>query len=189
MASRRLAPGSRKLPFGCSSTGYAPWRVSTRPEKGRGEEGQTDVDTAICATTLICMKDAFDLSLCTQCHCLAARRNARAITRVYEEHLRPHGLRATQFSILVALAVAGPKPMGELAEALGLDRTTLTRGVALLERDGWLATEPSDDARERRLRLTKAGRKKLESAYPAWKAAQEAVGKKLRDSSPASTGR
>ena len=130
------------------------------------------------------MSDAIDLSLCAQCHCLAARRNARAITRLYDEKLRPHGLRATQFSILVALAIAGPKPIGTLAEGLGLDRTTLTRGAALLERDGWVATEASeDDARERRLRLTKAGRRKLEAAYPAWRAAQDSVGKKLRGAS------
>ena len=134
------------------------------------------------------MEDTVDLSLCAQCHCLAARRNARAITRLYEEKLRPHGLRATQFSILVALALTGPKPIGALAEGLGLDRTTLTRGAALLERDGWVEAEPSEDARERRLRLTKAGRRKLEAAYPAWKAAQDSVGKKRRDSSPAPAG-
>ncbi len=73
-----------------------------------------------------------DLSLCTQCHCLAARRRARAITRHYEAKLRRHGLRATQFSILAALALAGPMPTGRLAELLGLERTTLTRSAALL---------------------------------------------------------
>jgi DNA-binding MarR family transcriptional regulator len=124
-----------------------------------------------------------DLSLCAQCHCLTARRSARAITRLYEAKLRPHGLRATQFSILAALALAGPKPVGALAEGLGLDRTTLTRAAALLERNGWIDSERPDDARERHLRLTRAGRRKLESAYPAWQAAQDSVGKKLRDPS------
>jgi DNA-binding MarR family transcriptional regulator len=134
------------------------------------------------------MADTPDLSLCARCHCLAARRSARAITRLYDAELRPHGLRATQFSILVALALAGPRPIGALAEGLGLDRTTLTRGAALLERDGWVAAEPSDDARERRLRLTRAGRRKLESAYPAWNAAQDSAERRLRASSPASAG-
>ena len=116
-----------------------------------------------------------DLSLCTQCHCLAARRRARAVTRHFEARLRPHGLRATQFSILAALALAGPTPMGELARLLGLERTTLTRGALLLERDGWVRNDSSPDGRERPLRLTASGRRKLESAYPAWKAAQDSI--------------
>jgi len=121
-----------------------------------------------------------DLSLCKQCHCLAARRHARAVTRHYEAKLRRHGLRATQFSILSALALAGPTPMGRLAELLGLERTTLTRSAVLLEREGWLkALRSRDDGRERPLGLTPAGRRKLESAYPAWKEAQESAARKF----------
>jgi DNA-binding MarR family transcriptional regulator len=127
-----------------------------------------------------------DLALCRQCHCLAARRAARAITRHYEAGLRRHGLRATQFSILAALALGGPKPLGRLAEILGLERTTLTRGAALMERAGWVRTEPSADGRRRPLRLTALGRRKLESAYPAWKAAQESAAEKFAGAFPAS---
>jgi DNA-binding MarR family transcriptional regulator len=124
--------------------------------------------------------DAADLALCTRCHCLAARRRARALTRLYDNKLRPHGLRTTQFSILVALAVAGPAPVGRLALALGLERTTLTRGAALMERNGWVDARASEDGRERLLRLTRAGRRKLEAAYPAWQAAQAAAEKRER---------
>src|SRR6185312_12178255 len=122
-----------------------------------------------------------DISLCVQCHCLAARRNARAITRHFEAALRRHGLRATQFSILAALALARPMPMGELAELLGLERTTLTRSATLLERNGWVRTDRSADGRERPLRLTATGRRKLESAYPSWKAAQDSVALTLQE--------
>jgi DNA-binding MarR family transcriptional regulator len=122
-----------------------------------------------------------DLSLCIQCHCLAARRRARAITRHFETALRRHGLRATQFSTLAALALARPMPMGELAELLGLERTTLTRSATLLERNGWVRTDRSADGRERPLRLTAAGRRKLESAYPSWKAAQDSVALTLQE--------
>jgi DNA-binding MarR family transcriptional regulator len=118
---------------------------------------------------------SLDLSLCTQCHCLAARRKARAVTRHFEAELRRHGLRATQFSILAVLALAGPKPMSELADLLGLERTTLTRSATLLEREGWIGAEPSQDRRERPLRLTEPGRQKLEAAYPSWKAAQDSL--------------
>lgn len=107
------------------------------------------------------------------CLCLDARRRARAVTRVYEEKLRPHGLRATQFSVLAALALKGPTPIGTLAEFLVLERTTLTRGAALMAKKGWLGAAPSTDGRERVLRLTTAGRKKVEAAFPAWSEAQE----------------
>ena len=119
------------------------------------------------------MGSTVDLAATRNCYCLAARRNARAVTRLYEKKLRPHGLRATQFSLLAGLALKGPTPMSELAELLGLERTTLTRSAALLEQSGWVATVRSEDARERPLRLTRAGRRKLENAFPAWKAAQD----------------
>jgi DNA-binding MarR family transcriptional regulator len=120
-----------------------------------------------------------DLSACRGCHCLAARRHARAITRVFETKLRPHGLRATQFSVLAALALKGPTPVKELAEALGLERTTLTRVGAVLERHGWVGTTRSEDARERPFRLTRAGRRKLEAAFPSWKVAQDLVDRQV----------
>src|SRR3984893_15042424 len=113
-----------------------------------------------------------DLMVCAPCHFLAARRRARAITWLFDEKLRPHGLRATQFSVLVGLTLGGARPIGALAEALGLEHTTLTRGAALLERNGWIATDQSTDGRERPLRLTPAGRGKLEEAFPAWREAQ-----------------
>lgn len=121
------------------------------------------------------MDTGIDLSACRGCHCLAARRHARALTRLYEEELRPHGLRATQFSVLAALALKGPTPVKELAKTLGLERTTLTRIGAVLERNGWVSTAESQDARERPFRLTAAGRRKLEAAFPAWKEAQDLV--------------
>lgn len=115
------------------------------------------------------------LSATRACYCLAARRYARAITRFYETKLRPHGLRATQFSVLSALTLKGPTPVSELADLLGLDRTTLTRSVALLERNGWVAFGPSRDARQRLVHITESGRAKLEEAFPSWAEAQRAV--------------
>jgi DNA-binding MarR family transcriptional regulator len=116
-----------------------------------------------------------DLSATQECRCLAARRRARSITRLFETRLRPHGLRATQFSVLAALALKGPTPISELADFLALERTTLTRGASLLERNGWVAAAPSEDARRHPLRLTPAGRRKLERALPAWRRAQAIV--------------
>ena len=126
------------------------------------------------------MSAGVDLSACRRCHCLAARRRARAITRLFDEKLRPHGLRATQFSVLAALALKGPTPVKELAESLGLERTTLTRLGALLERNGWVSTAESEDARKRPFRLTTAGRRKLDGAFQAWKEAQGLVDRQSR---------
>lgn len=117
------------------------------------------------------------------CLCLAARREARLITRLFDAKLRPHGLRSTQFSVLATLAVRGPSAVNELARFLDLERTTLTRIGAVLERDGLVRVASSDDARERPLAITPAGRRKIEAAFPSWKQAQELV---LRRGTPTS---
>ena len=122
---------------------------------------------------------AGDLSACGSCLCLASRTTARAITRGFDQKLRPHGLRVTQFSVLVMLALRGPLPLGKLAGHLGLDRTTLTRSIAILEGKRWLASDAAEDARRRQIRITDAGRRRVETAFPAWRAAQESVQRKL----------
>lgn len=121
------------------------------------------------------MQQTVEITATRHCHCLAARRRARELTRFYDRALRPHGLRATQFSVLAVLAQTGPIPISELADFLSLERTTLTRNANLLERNGWIETASSDDARQRPLRLTPAGRRKLEEALPAWAEAQDLV--------------
>lgn len=120
-----------------------------------------------------------DLSETKNCHCLAARKRAREITRRYDEKLRPHGLQSTQFSVLAVLAVKGPTPLGELADILGLERTSLTRSANRMEDEGWLTEAESEDARVRKLKLTATGREKVESAYPAWKEAQDEVDEQM----------
>lgn len=130
------------------------------------------------------MVSAAQLRLCAACHCLAARRAARGITRVYDGELRPHGLRVTQFSVLAALALGGPETAARLAEELGLERTTLLRSAALLERKGWIREGRPRDRRERPIQLTAAGRRKLLSAYPAWKTAQDSVEASPRAAGP-----
>jgi DNA-binding MarR family transcriptional regulator len=106
------------------------------------------------------------------CRCLAARREARALTRLFEANLRPFGLRATQFSVLAALALKGATPVSALADFLVLERTTLTRVAAVLERNGWVTVRPGADGRLRPLLITAKGRRKVEAAFPAWQAAQ-----------------
>jgi DNA-binding MarR family transcriptional regulator len=124
---------------------------------------------------MIDMDGAPDLTQTIRCHCLAARKRARALTRRYEAKLRRHGLRATQFSILASLTIRGPRKMGDLAERLGLERSTLTRSAALLEAKGWVRSERSGDGRERLLNVTEEGRAKVEAAFPDWKSVQDSI--------------
>jgi DNA-binding MarR family transcriptional regulator len=110
---------------------------------------------------------------CGQCLCLASRRAARALTRAFDRQLRPHGIRATQFSILTMLLLRGPLPVGELADHLGVERTTLTRNLALIEEAGWVDIRPGADARSRVVRATKKARAAVTAALPAWRKAQQ----------------
>src|SRR5690242_19892218 len=100
-----------------------------------------------------------ELRACADCLCLASRRASRAITRFYDRSLRPHGIRVTQFTILAMLELRGPTPIGALAEALGMERTTLTRNLALLESRRWVDVRGSrEDARSRVASIAAKGR-------------------------------
>ena len=110
-----------------------------------------------------------------ECACEGLRRTARAVTQHYEEALAPSGLRATQFPILVALASAGPLPVTRLADALGLDRTTLTRNIRALVDRGLIAVADGEDRRTRVVALTARGRRSLAEALALWEEAQASV--------------
>lgn len=105
------------------------------------------------------------------CTCLALRQAARHVSQFYDRALAGSGLRTTQFSILARLR-RGPSSIGDLAATLVMDRTTLGRAVRPLEREGLVAIRPGTDPRSRELRLTAAGRARLQAASPAWSAAQ-----------------
>ena len=105
------------------------------------------------------------------CTCFKLRKLTRAMSRLYDQHLASVGLKTTQYSVLVN-AVRASLPVAELAELLGLERTTLTRNLKPLIDAGWIALKPGADSRQRIVTITKAGRAKVELAYGAWKRAQ-----------------
>jgi DNA-binding MarR family transcriptional regulator len=113
------------------------------------------------------------------CLCANLRRAARALTHTYEEALRPVGLRGPQFTILQTLSITGEITQGRMAQILAMDSTTLTRTLAIMERQGWIARRPGDDRREWRIQLSKAGKKNFERALPHWEKAQALVRKQL----------
>ena len=98
---------------------------------------------------------------------------ARALSRAYDEALRPCGLKSTQFSLLVAIGSQATLSISEMAEALGLERTTLTRNLRPLERMGLVAIGAEAYRRSRALTLTEQGRARLDEALPLWQTAQQ----------------
>ena len=116
-----------------------------------------------------------ELLECADCLCLAARRAARSITRAFDRELRPHHIRGTQFSLLVNLELRGPQSIGDLADILGTDRTTLTRNLGPLLKDGLIERAQSGDKRRHELVATPAGRALFKRALPLWAAAEQEV--------------
>ncbi len=116
-----------------------------------------------------------DYSHLLDCTCTQLRSAARRITQTYEAHLKPAGVSPPQFSILAALANIGPVPLSDLAQALALERTGLSRNLQVLERKGWVHSGAGEDSRQRLLSLTDQGRAQLHLAMPLWLQAQNEV--------------
>lgn len=113
------------------------------------------------------------------CVCFNLRKAARAVTQLYDDKLRPTGLRATQLSVLAVTEKLGPLTVSRLAEVTVTDRTTLTRNLKLLEEQGLVRITPGADRRERQVSLTERGRRALTEGYPLWKEVQSEVAKGL----------
>jgi DNA-binding MarR family transcriptional regulator len=111
------------------------------------------------------------MNMQASCACLRARGRARSLTQLYDHILAPSGLKITQFS-LVSILLAEPSTIGELAEAVNIDRTTLTRALAPLERKGFIAINDGKDARMRIITLTDHGKSATLKALSLWKLAQ-----------------
>jgi DNA-binding MarR family transcriptional regulator len=123
---------------------------------------------------------ADERALCDEVRTLCAanqlRTAAREITHAYDAALAPSGLRVTQLPILVALRLKGPTPITRLADALGLDRTTLTRNLRLLEARDLVATSvDAADARVRVAALTERAADALAEALELWQGVQGTV--------------
>jgi DNA-binding MarR family transcriptional regulator len=107
---------------------------------------------------------------------MSVRQASRRVSRLYDEALRPLGLQVSQLTVLVATAMAGEAgaKIGVMADVVGLERSTLTRNLRPLEKDGLLrvARDPAD-ARARVVLLTRAGERMIEKALPLWEQSQK----------------
>lgn len=120
-----------------------------------------------------------DIEALPNCTCFNLRKATRAVTQAYDEALKPTGLRATQLSMLNVLSQQGPTTMTDLADALVMDRTTLTRNLKPLIERNLVAAVDATDRRRRPVALTPRGRAAQQAALPLWQAVQSRIAQAL----------
>ncbi|KQN74246.1 MarR family transcriptional regulator [Devosia sp. Leaf64] len=122
------------------------------------------------------MQDDFDI-----CLVLNTRMAARAVTRLSDRRLRPFGVTAAQFNIMGMLVSRPNRSISEMASELAMERTTLSRNLALLERKGLIATEAIAEGKARPYALTETGRAAFNKAIPEWRSSIADLRLALRD--------
>ena len=109
------------------------------------------------------------------CHCLAARRNARYLTRLYDRHLAAAGVSVSQFSLLAMLAEHPEISIHDLTEIMVMERTTLVRALKPLQTAGFIHSRAEGPRSALRLSLSAEGQAKLTQAQLHWHSAQQAL--------------
>lgn len=110
-----------------------------------------------------------------RCAAFNLRRASRAISQLYGQLMQDTGLKSTQFSLLNAVVAMGHPSVNELSEALGMDRTTLTRNLKPLLQAGYLQDEAGQDRRARIISITRFGKRTLEDSMSRWQQAQQLI--------------
>ena len=113
-----------------------------------------------------------DLNTPLNCLCAGLRRAARIASRRYDEALSPAGINVQQFTTLVTLNELGPVSITQLAQSLELERTAATRNLAIMEKGGLIERREGEDRRERLVKISEEGQRRLKTAQPLWNNAQ-----------------
>lgn len=113
------------------------------------------------------------------CTNLKLRQLNRRVSQLYDRTLAECGLKTTQYSLLSHVVRLGPVRPGELAQAMQMDASTLTRNLQSLVAQGWVRSGPGSDGRCRCIEITAAGRVKRAEAQRVWKRAQQSVSERL----------
>jgi DNA-binding MarR family transcriptional regulator len=165
-----------------SSTSSSPMTASSSSSSSSASSASAGGGAAATEANLPTASDCAKMSL--SCACYNLRRASRAVTQLFDAYFDEVGLKATQFTVLAALAYSEDKPptIGELAETLVLEQSSLSRNLAVLERLGFIRLVPGEhDRRERIVTLTRAGQRSLAKGYPIWRKAQSSISKALED--------
>jgi DNA-binding MarR family transcriptional regulator len=125
--------------------------------------------------------DGFCAIVAQECIANRVRLLNRAVSSMYDEALRPHGLHITQMSILVVVSMLGEASPGDVGRILCLEKSTLSRTLDRLRAHGWIDVLPGRDARSMRVRITAKGTAKLRSVSSAWRRTQRKAQQILGD--------
>ncbi len=110
--------------------------------------------------------------MAAECLAMRSRLIGRTVTGIYDDALRPAGVTAGQLNVLAVVVRRGQVSPGQVARMLNIERSTMSRNVERMKRNGWLAVRPGELASTQELRITKAGRRIIEEAAPLWRKAQ-----------------
>lgn len=113
------------------------------------------------------------------CACIALRKASRVLTAIYDTHLSQHGITITQFSLLRNIKRHATRNLSELADYMVMDRTTLYRAIAPLEKAGWVKIAAAEKGHVRIASLTKSGVAKLTASEPDWQRAEQEIADSL----------
>ena len=97
----------------------------------------------------------------------------RIVSRIYDDALRPYGIRFSQMNILTVLVLKGPIQPTAVGNLLSLEKSTLSRNVRLMEENGWIKTSPTDNGVGHLLEITRQGRLIYKKVAPSWRLAQQ----------------
>ena len=117
------------------------------------------------------------------CTCGELRKAARAITILYDDAIKSSGLLSTQFGVLEVICNSDSTRISNLAEKQGMDRTTLTRNLAVLERQGFIKISSGKDHRTRNVTATQKGRSAIAKAIPLWNEVQRELKQQMGENS------
>jgi DNA-binding MarR family transcriptional regulator len=117
------------------------------------------------------------------CTCGELRKAARAVTLLYDDAIKSSGLLSTQFGVLQVIYDIDSIRISDLADKLRMDRTTLTRNLSVLEREGFIKISQGKDHRTRIVAATQKGRSAVAKATPLWNEVQRKVRQKMGESS------
>lgn len=109
------------------------------------------------------------------CICFNIRKSTRLLTAHYDRIMKPTGLKATQFSLLMAALQQDTASVTQMANMIGMDRTTLSRNLRLLEKKGLIIVSAGKDRREQLVALTDRGKQAINQGIPYWEQAQTEV--------------
>lgn len=119
------------------------------------------------------MKDSIQKIPCT---CLLVRRTGRQLSQMYDQYLRPAGIRCTQYSMLMCVAEIPDPFISDIGRFLGMDQSTATRNIKILEKAGLVETKSHpEDPRKIQVELSSSGKAKLIECHSLWEKAQRHI--------------